>query len=531
MVSKANSKLHEIKGQTDGVSLLSIAREVHKRIVISCRLEVLCLLDGGIYDLKCVVLKCANLKKSRVVDKNAIHDTYKNSTFLTHLSPSINLITNSTVTGVHLIRHHVLAASSMALHSPASMPQSSIQTRLGLILQNRPERWLYAIFWQASKDTDGRLVLLWADGYFPGTNDHDTLFGYDDVCDTRWLIMSSVAMCFLAGHDVVGESYSSGSCLWLAGDKELKNYNTKRTEEVRVHGIKSLVCIPTSNGVVELGSCDIVHHNGGVIQLTKSVFDPDIFFNANLVDECEIPNQGIQNQASEEGQEEVMSIKKMRMSSSDSDPIEINCSSPSTNNITITPKKRGRRAKGAVAPPEITTPGYHVEAERQRREKLNHRFYALRSVVPYVSKMDKASLLADAVTYINELKSKIETLEKLTAGSESSPVSTSRNNKAQMNYEDKSRNVTSHSTANQVEVEVKSLGTEAMIRVQSADVNYPAAKLMDALRSLDLRVQYASVSSVKDLMLQDVIVKVPNGFRGHQEDTLRLAVLNKMYLD
>lgn len=53
----------------------------------------------------------------------------------------------------------------------------------------------------------------------------------------------------------------------------------------------------------------------------------------------------------------------------------------------------------------------HVEAERQRREKLNHRFYALRSVVPQVTRMDKASLLSDAVAYINELKAKVDKLE------------------------------------------------------------------------------------------------------------------------
>ena len=35
----------------------------------------------------------------------------------------------------------------------------------------------------------------------------------------------------------------------------------------------------------------------------------------------------------------------------------------------------------------------------------------LRSVVPNVSKMDKASLLSDAVAYIEELKAKIQNLE------------------------------------------------------------------------------------------------------------------------
>ncbi|GJS79852.1 transcription factor MYC2-like protein [Tanacetum coccineum] len=425
------------------------------------------------------------------------------------------------------------------------MAQSSLQTRLKFILQNRPERWLYAIFWQASKDTNDRLVLKWADGYFPEAN---YVFGIDDVSDTQWLIMSSLGMCFPAGHDVVGQCFGTGSCVWLAGDIELGKYDSKRSEEVRVHGIKSLVCIPTNNGVVELGCCDVVQQDCGLIELTKYVFDPNSFSNinlVNLVDECEFPNQGeyifccsfvgsilhgLQNQVSE-GQEEVMSTKKRKMSSSDSDPLEDNSSSSLTTKNTCAPKRKGRRVKGTIAQPEVLAPGYHVEAERQRREKLNHRFYALRSVVPYVSKMDKASLLADAVTYINELKSKIQTLEN-NKGSESSLIRPRNDNQLSINKCNHIHDprTTGRSTANQVEVEVKLLESEAMIRVQSPEVNHPACKLMDALRSLNLKVHYASVSCVKDLMLQDVIVMVPNGFTS-EEDSLRLAILNKMCWD
>ncbi|XP_076911330.1 transcription factor bHLH14-like [Bidens hawaiensis] len=394
---------------------------------------------------------------------------------------------------------------------------SLLQTRLKFILQNRPERWHYAIFWQATEDSDGRHVLLWADAYILDTNTN-SMFECEDISDIHWLAMSSAVSSFPVGQDVVGQSYSSGSCLWLDGEMELRNYNTKRTEEVRVHGIKSLVCIPTSNGVVELGSCDSAKQDSGLVCLTKSVFDHDSLLDINR---C--------NQETE-GRDEVMCTKKMKMSSSNLDKSFVS-SPPSVTNVTSMPKGRqrrakgmGRRAKGVVSQETMAT-GSHQEAERQRREKLNHRFYALRSVVPYVSKMNKASLLADAVTYINELKSKIQTLEKMT-GPESMPVR-SRNNNQLMNHVHNSRSATVHSMANRAEVEVTLLGSEAMIRVQSTDVNYPAAKLMDALRTLDLRVQYASVSSVKDLILQDVIVKIPNGFTC-EEDTLKLAVLKNL---
>ncbi|GMI85782.1 TRANSPARENT TESTA 8 [Hibiscus trionum] len=53
----------------------------------------------------------------------------------------------------------------------------------------------------------------------------------------------------------------------------------------------------------------------------------------------------------------------------------------------------------------------HVLAERRRREKLNERFVILRSLVPFVTKMDKASILGDTIEYVKQLRKKIQDLE------------------------------------------------------------------------------------------------------------------------
>lgn len=56
----------------------------------------------------------------------------------------------------------------------------------------------------------------------------------------------------------------------------------------------------------------------------------------------------------------------------------------------------------------------HVLAERRRREKLNERFIILRSLVPFVTKMDKASILGDTIEYVKQLRKKIQDLEART---------------------------------------------------------------------------------------------------------------------
>ncbi|XP_022942541.1 transcription factor MYC2-like [Cucurbita moschata] len=434
--------------------------------------------------------------------------------------------------------------------SPNSMA-STLQQKLQFILHNRHEWWAYSIFWLASKDhLTQNLVFNWRDGHFRGTRDFVARpskplsgnaqlisFGFDeaavdrrersDFVDLEWYYTVSVTRLFNMTDNVVGRVFDSGTYVWLTADDGLDLYECERVKEARMRGIQTLVFVSISGGVLELGSSELIKQDWSLAQFAKSVFG------------CGFANFApFQEKNQEEGgggglieahAPPCSAVTKGEMGSSggggsggggggggsSSDSLSDNSDGNFMSNID---NKRGRRPSKSKT--ESTPPVNHVEAERQRRQKLNNRFYALRSVVPNVSKMDKASLLADAVIYINELKSKIQSLEaKLggCGGGGGNGGSSGGGGALEKNCVMNSKN----------NVEVKIIGSEAMVRVQCRDENHPSARLLNVLRDLGLQIHHASLSSVNDLMLQDVVVRVPQGVV-LGEKALRIAILQRL---
>ncbi|MQL89852.1 hypothetical protein Taro_022430 [Colocasia esculenta] len=69
-----------------------------------------------------------------------------------------------------------------------------------------------------------------------------------------------------------------------------------------------------------------------------------------------------------------------------------------------------KRINGGSRPPSHAQD--HIIAERKRREKLSQRFIALSAIVPGLKKMDKASVLGDAIKYMKQLQERVKALEE-----------------------------------------------------------------------------------------------------------------------
>ncbi|KAJ1693212.1 hypothetical protein LUZ63_009910 [Rhynchospora breviuscula] len=398
----------------------------------------------------------------------------------------------------------------------------TLQEKLQSFLFHRPEWWVYAIFWQSLKNNEAN-VLSFGSGHFHGKHElHQknppkpynpfsclhtddvtsassmTLTGID-CDDVEWFY--AVSLTYSVGTtDVLASpvrAYLSQKSIWLAGAQALEGVcGCERLRQALMHGIETLVWIPVPGGVLELGSCDLIPQNRVLIQQAFAFL----------------------NNHTNRSHGTSFSNGTVLLSSHDSEHSDYDESNLLLERCKA--NKRGRKSRTMQQPPIN-----HVEAERQRREKLNHRFYKLRSVVPNVSRMDKASLLADAVEYIKELRARVDELETELKCVKREYVVDSVVAPALM----VTSNTSDISSPMLIEVEVRVFGREALIRVQSdgGSRTHAPARMMGALRELEMLVHHASVCTVKDVMVQDVVVRLPNDATQGEEE-IRSALLAKL---
>ncbi|KAL1316082.1 hypothetical protein AAHE18_15G040600 [Arachis hypogaea] len=76
---------------------------------------------------------------------------------------------------------------------------------------------------------------------------------------------------------------------------------------------------------------------------------------------------------------------------------------------TPTPRRRRTGSAGTGRSPQHAHD--HIIAERMRREKISQQFIALSALIPGLKKMDKATVLGDAIKYVKQLQEQVKVLE------------------------------------------------------------------------------------------------------------------------
>ncbi|XP_050236215.1 transcription factor BHLH42 [Mercurialis annua] len=215
------------------------------------------------------------------------------------------------------------------------------------------------------------------------------------------------------------------------------------------------------------------------------------------------------------------------------------------------PKSRDAdiRSKGVAAQDELSA--NHVLAERRRREKLNERFIILRSLVPFVTKMDKASILGDTIEYVKQLRKKNQDLEarnrqmeiekqRLRASSEpidqrSGATSVTRScslvsEKKKLRIVEGSSGCANPKTVEtssspvaeaepvdvEISVEVSIIESDALLELQC---RYREGLLFDIMQTLrDLRIETTTIQSsfIDDMFMAELRAKVKDNVTGRR---------------
>ncbi|KAG0484428.1 hypothetical protein HPP92_008507 [Vanilla planifolia] len=163
----------------------------------------------------------------------------------------------------------------------------------------------------------------------------------------------------------------------------------------------------------------------------------------------------------------------------------------------------------------------HVLSERRRREKLNEKFVILRSLVPSISKVDKASILADTIEYLKELERRVEELESCKGDTDlgmtkrsSYPdiaertsdnygnnrldcqVTSTKKRKACDNNEAEGEHPLLSTKGGAVDINVTTMEKEVLVEMQCPWRNFLLLDLVEAMSNIQLDVHLVQTSTI-----------------------------------
>ncbi|XP_065849806.1 LOW QUALITY PROTEIN: transcription factor MTB3 [Euphorbia lathyris] len=339
--------------------------------------------------------------------------------------------------------------------------------------------------------------------------------------------------------NIIAHSYKSGKSIWVSESASCLEHFQLGSVFARSAGFQTVVILQVKSGEVELGSVKSILEEHNFVERAKNVSGgsnavqpkacPKIFGRELSLGGSKSRSMSINFSPkleeelifSSESYAEAMGSNSVYGSASNGCPSDANEAKrfPLLNQMINSeaviagveqgkddlstqlderkPRKRGRKpANGREEPLN------HVEAERQRREKLNQRFYALRAVVPNISKMDKASLLGDAITYITDLQMKIRVME-----TEKDMTSSSRKVNAVTDFDFQARQ------------------DDAVVRVSCPLDSHPVCNILETFREHQITAPDCNVFAAENgKIIHTFSVRTQSGAAGHLKEKLEEAI-------
>lgn len=188
----------------------------------------------------------------------------------------------------------------------------------------------------------------------------------------------------------------------------------------------------------------------------------------------------------------------------------VQLSQPQHRNMTQNHKGSSKNPQGRGTKRSLANAHDHIIAERKRREKLSQSLIALAALIPGLKKMDKASVLGDAIKYVKELQERLKVLEEEKKKSSAVECDDHSNSSSKEKEKEKDNVCNECEVARDEErlphVEARVSDNNVLLRIHCEKQKGLLLKIMVEIQSLNLSIVNSSVLPFGDSILDITIV-------------------------